>query len=293
MLRRALLPARRAPLPLRPRRRALSGAAATAEEYLAAARAAGLAGDDSGLSGERRVKVVLLENIHERAVRIFEDNAFVVETHSSALSGQELIDVAADCHILGIRSKTQLTQEFFEAVGSQQHRLWAVGCFCIGTNQVDLPGAAAKGVTVFNAPFSNTRSVAEKTIGETIALQRKLFLASSQMHVGKWSKTATGSHEVRGKTLGIVGYGRIGSQVSVLAEGLGFKTLYWDTSKTLALGNAVKADSMEDLLSRADIVTLHVPETPETRDLITATEIAMMKPVSARDNRLQYAGESV
>ncbi len=249
----------------------------SAEQFLAAAREAGLT-NDSGLNDERQVKVVLLENIHPRAIEIFEDNNFRVESHSSALSGQELIDVAADCHILGIRSKTKLTQEFFDAIGNHGHRLWAVGCFCIGTNQVDLHAAASKGVTVFNAPFSNTRSVAEKTIAEVIVLQRKLFQASFNLHKGQWTKSAAGCHEVRGKTLGIIGYGRIGSQVSVLAEGMGMKTLYYDSQKTLSLGNAVKAESMEELLSASDIVTLHVPQTPLTKNMITAVEIAMMKP---------------
>jgi D-3-phosphoglycerate dehydrogenase len=249
----------------------------SAEQFLAAAREAGLT-SDSGLSDSRPVKVVLLENIHPRAIEIFEDNNFRVESHSSALSGQELIDVAADCHILGIRSKTKLTQDFFDAIGEQGHRLWAVGCFCIGTNQVDLVAAADKGVTVFNAPFSNTRSVAEKTIAEVIVLQRKLFQASFDLHRGQWTKSAAGCHEVRGKTLGIIGYGRIGSQVSVLAEGMGMKTLYYDSQKTLSLGNAAKAESMEELLGTSDIVTLHVPQTPRTKNMITAVEIAMMKP---------------
>jgi D-3-phosphoglycerate dehydrogenase len=252
-------------------------AGSSAEAFLAQAREAGLT-SDSGLSESRQVKVVLLENIHERAMEIFEDNNFRIESYSSALSGQELIEVAADAHILGIRSKTKLTQEFFDAIGEQDHRLWAVGCFCIGTNQVDLIAAASKGVTVFNAPFSNTRSVAEKTLAEVIVLQRRLFHASYNLHKGQWTKSASGCHEVRGKTLGIIGYGRIGSQVSVLAEGLGLKTLYFDSQKTLTLGNAVKANSMEELLGNSDIVTLHVPQTPLTKNMITATELAMMKP---------------
>ena len=226
----------------------------------------------------RQVKVVLLENIHARAVAIFEDRNFLVESHSKSLSGQELLDVAADAHILGIRSKTQLTKEFFDTIGSHAHRLWAVGCFCIGTNQVDLAAAAEKGVTVFNAPFSNTRSVAEKTLCETIALQRRLFMTSSNMHRGKWSKSAVGCHEVRGKTLGIVGYGRIGSQVSVLAEGLGLNVIFYDGKKALSLGTAAACSSLEDLLQKSDVVTLHVPETPRTRNMITAREINMMKP---------------
>jgi D-3-phosphoglycerate dehydrogenase len=256
-----LLLQRRCVAPLAP---ALSRgkAGSSAEAFLAQARLAGLT-SDSGLSESRQVKVVLLENIHERAMEIFEDNNFRIESYSSALSGQELIEVAADAHILGIRSKTKLTQEFFDG---------------IGTNQVDLIAAASKGVTVFNAPFSNTRSVAEKTLAEVIVLQRRLFHASYNLHKGQWTKSASGCHEVRGKTLGIIGYGRIGSQVSVLAEGLGLKTLYFDSQKTLTLGNAVKANSMEELLGNSDIVTLHVPQTPLTKNMITATELAMMKP---------------
>jgi D-3-phosphoglycerate dehydrogenase / 2-oxoglutarate reductase len=177
----------------------------SAELFLSAAREAGLTGD-GGMGDARQVRVVLLENIHPKAIEIFEDNNFRVETHSSAYSGQELIDIAADCHILGIRSKTKLTQEFFDAIGDKSHRLWAVGCFCIGTNQVDLAAAASKGVAVFNAPFSNTRSVAEKTVAEVIVLQRKLFQASANLHKGQWTKSAAGCHEVRGKTLGVVGY---------------------------------------------------------------------------------------
>lgn len=168
-----------------------------------------------------------------------------METYSTSLSGPELVEIAADAHILGIRSKTQLPKEFFDSIGTHAHRLWAVGCFCIGTNQVDLGAAAAAGVTVFNAPFSNTRSVAEITLSEAIALRRKLFQVSADVHAGKWSKTAKGCHEVRGKTLGIVGYGRIGSQLSIMAEALGFKVIFYDGKRALALGNAEEADSLE------------------------------------------------
>ena len=164
-----------------------------------------------------KVKVVLLENIHPRGVKMLEAQNFDVQTYDRALEGEELLEIAADCHILGIRSKTQLDENFFQQIGTRPHRLWTVGCFCIGTNQVNLTAASARGVTVFNAPFSNTRSVAEKTISEAIALKRRLFERSSQLHRGEWMKSASGSHELRGSTLGIIGYGRIGSQVSVLA----------------------------------------------------------------------------
>ncbi|KAF0696379.1 Aste57867_12845 [Aphanomyces stellatus] len=228
----------------------------------------------------KKVKVVLLENIHPRAIEIFENEGYTIETYKGALSGQELIDVAGDANILGIRSKTQLDRAFFESIGWHQHRLWAVGCFCIGTNQVDLAGAAQYGVPVFNAPFSNTRSVAEKTICEIIALQRKLFERSTDLHNGVWKKSATGAHEVRGTTLGIIGYGRIGSQVSVLAELLGMKVVFYDPLKCLPLGNATQVDSLHQLLEQADAVTLHVPATPETKNMINADTIRVMKPGS-------------
>jgi len=177
-----------------------------------------LQSSDADVLERRKVKVVLLENIHAEAARQMREEGFDVTEISHALSGDELAEVAADCHILGIRSKTMLDKEFFDNVGRRPHRLWALGCFCIGTNQVDLDAATACGVAVFNAPFSNTRSVAEKTLADIISLKRRLFQLSTDMHAGRWEKTAAGSHEVRGITLGIVGYGRIGTQVSVLAE---------------------------------------------------------------------------
>lgn len=224
-----------------------------------------------------KVKVVLLENIHPRAVQVFEREGYTVETHKRALSGEELARVAGDCNILGIRSKTQLDAEFFSTIGWHEHRLWAAGCFCIGTNQVALQDAASYGIPVFNAPFSNTRSVAEKTLSEIIALHRKLFLRSTELHQGIWTKSATGAHEVRGTTLGIVGYGRIGSQISVLAELLGMKVVFYDPIKCLPLGNARQVDTLEELLGMADAVTLHVPATPTTKKMINAKTIALMK----------------
>lgn len=224
-----------------------------------------------------KVKVVLLENIHPRAVQVFEREGYTVETHKRALSGEELARVAGDANILGIRSKTQLDPDFFSTVGWHEHRLWAVGCFCIGTNQVALQDAASYGIPVFNAPFSNTRSVAEKTLSEVIALHRKLFLRSTELHQGIWTKSATGSHEVRGTTLGIVGYGRIGSQISVLAELLGMKVVFYDPIKCLPLGNARQVDTLEELLGMSDAVTLHVPATGTTKKMINAKTIAQMK----------------
>lgn len=227
-----------------------------------------------------KIKVVLLENIHPRAVECLEGEGYTVEPHSKALSGKALIDAAADAHLLGIRSKTNLTPEFFE----NAKRLWAVGCFCIGTNQVSLNAAADRGVSVFNAPFSNTRSVAEATIGEIIALHRGIVDRSAQMHAGKWVKSAEGFHEVRGRVLGLVGYGRIGSQVSVLAESLGLRVMYFDIADRLPLGNAQPVKSLSSLLEQADIVSLHVPETPATARMIGRAELAKMKPGSVLIN---------
>ncbi|RLN67984.1 hypothetical protein BBJ28_00020763 [Nothophytophthora sp. Chile5] len=224
-----------------------------------------------------KVKVVLLENIHPRALEVFEREGYAVETHKRALSGEELARIGGDANILGIRSKSQLEPDFFNTVGWHEHRLWAVGCFCIGTNQVALQQAAAAGVPVFNAPFSNTRSVAEKTLSEIIALHRKLFLRSTQLHEGIWTKSATGAHEVRGTTLGIVGYGRIGSQISVLAELLGMKVVFYDPIKCLPLGNARQVDTLEELLGMSDAVTLHVPATNTTKNMINAHTISQMK----------------
>ncbi len=221
-----------------------------------------------------KIKVVLLENIHPLAVERFEKAGYTVELHDRAYNGDELIEVAGDASIIGIRSKTHLTAEFFAAA----KRLWGVGCFCIGTNQVDLGEAASRGIPVFNAPYQNTRSVAELVISEIVILYRKLFDRSSLMHQGKWRKSAKGSHEIRGRTLGIVGYGRIGSQVSVLAEAMGLNVLYYDVLDVLPLGNARQAGSLEELLGASDVVTLHVPANPTTHMMITAERLAQMKP---------------
>ncbi len=227
-----------------------------------------------------KIKVVLLENVHPRAVECLEAEGYTVETHKKALSGKDLIDAAADAHLLGIRSKTTLTPEFFDAA----KRLWTVGCFCIGTNQVSLTAAADRGVSVFNAPFSNTRSVAEVTIAEIIALHRGIVERSAQMHAGKWVKSADGFHEVRGRVLGLVGYGRIGSQVSVLAESLGLRVIYFDIADKLPLGNAQPVKALNTLLETADIVSLHVPETPATMNLIGREQLRLMKPGSVLIN---------
>mgnify|MGYP006272364961 CR=1 FL=1 len=233
----------------------------------------GAAGGQATSVPLEKIKVVLLEGVHPRAVEVFEKEGFTVETHKGALAGDDLLGAVKDASLIGIRSKTRLTREVFESA----RRLWAVGCFCIGTNQVDLEAAAERGVAVFNAPFSNTRSVAELVIAESIALHRKLFARSAAMHAGKWAKSASGSHEVRGRTMGIVGYGRIGSQVSVLAEAMGMRVVYHDITGTLPLGNAEPRDSLEAVLREADVVTLHVPATATTEGLIGAREIGLMK----------------
>ena len=222
-----------------------------------------------------KIHVVLLEGIHPSAVQTFsEDGYTTVQTHKSTLEGDALVQAVHDAHIVGIRSRTKLTAE----VLGHARRLITVGCFCIGTDQVDLAFAAERGVPVFNAPFSNTRSVAELVIAELILLIRGVPARNAQLHRGIWNKSAEGAHEVRGKTLGIVGYGHIGTQVGVLAEALGMRVIYYDIVTTLALGNAMPVKSLDALLSQADVVTLHVPDTPLTRGMMGAREIARMKP---------------
>ncbi len=228
-----------------------------------------------------KIKVVLLEGVNPRGAELLGAEGFDVETHSSApASPAALAEACAGAHMVGIRSKTQLTGEFFEACPN----LWAVGCFCIGTNQVDLGSAADHGVAVFNAPFSNTRSVAELTIAEVVMLVRQTFDRSMKMHAGRWLKSASGSHEVRGRTLGIVGYGRIGSQVSVLAESMGLNVVFYDSAHRLPLGNATPCATLEDVLEQADVVTVHVPSTNGTRGMIGADQIGRMKPGAALIN---------
>jgi len=221
-----------------------------------------------------KIRIVLAEGVHEAGAARLAREGFDVVTLGGALSGAALAEAAAGAHALGIRSKTQIDGATLDGAA----RLLAVGCFCAGTNQVDLGAAAARGVPVFNAPFSNTRSVAEMTIAEVIALHRRMFDRSAAMHAGAWDKSAEGSHEVRGRTLGIVGYGHIGSQVSVLAEALGMSVVYHDVEAKLPLGNARACGSLPELLERADVVTLHVPATPTTEGLIGAREIGRMRP---------------
>ena len=224
-----------------------------------------------------KLKILLLEGIHPSAERIFRDAGYQnIETVKTALTGEELKSRLEGVHFLGIRSRTTLTRDIFEAAD----KLVAVGCYCIGTNQVDLTAATENGVVVFNAPYSNTRSVAELVLAEAILLLRGIPEKNAKAHRGGWAKTANDSFEIRGKTLGIVGYGSIGSQLSVLAEGLGLRVIFYDVVSKLPLGNASQIPSLEALLGQADIVTLHVPDLPSTRNLIDQERISQMKPKS-------------
>ncbi|GAB2480252.1 phosphoglycerate dehydrogenase [Jatrophihabitans fulvus] len=218
-------------------------------------------------------RVLLLEQVHPDAVDILTSAGFEVESVDRALDEDELIERIGDVAVLGIRSKTQVTQRVLDAAP----KLVAVGAFCIGTNQIDLVAASAHGVTVFNAPFSNTRSVVELAIAEIIALTRRLTEKNRLMHDGVWDKSASGAHEVRGRTLGIVGYGNIGTQLSVLAENLGMKVLFFDTADRLALGNAKRCLSLKELLAESDVVTLHVDGRPDNENFFGEADFATMR----------------
>lgn len=221
----------------------------------------------------QRIKFVLLEGIHESAVRTLRRAGYSnLETYATALEGQQLIDTIRDASFVGIRSRTQLTSEVIQAA----ERLLAIGCFCIGTNQVDLDAAMWRGIPVFNAPYSNTRSVAELVLAQAILLLRRIPERNAMCHQGYWDKTADRSYELRGKTLGIVGYGNIGTQLSVMAEALGMRVLFADIVTKLPLGNAQQVD-LDQVLVQSDVVSLHVPETPETMNLIGRRELQLMK----------------
>jgi len=222
---------------------------------------------------KNRIKILLLENVHPAAFDNLSSDGFSVELIKHSLSEEELIEKIKGIHVLGIRSKTQVTPKVLEAAD----RLLVIGAFCIGTTQIDLPSAKKKGVVVFNAPYSNTRSVVELAIGQIIMLMRSVFARSTELHQGQWFKTALNSHEVRGKNLGIVGYGNIGKQLSVLAEAIGMRVYYYDVEDRLALGNAIKCNTLEDLLSVSDVVTLHVDDNKANRDFIGAREISQMR----------------
>lgn len=223
---------------------------------------------------KEKINILFLENISEKAVQQFKQNGYVnVRKVSGALSEAELIKEIKDVHLLGIRSKTQITAKVLDAAT----KLQAIGCFCIGVNQVNLKAATQKGVAVFNAPYSNTRSVAELVIGAAIMLIRRIPDKNKAAHEGRWFKEAKGSYELRGKTLGIIGYGNIGSQVSVLAEALGMKIRFYDIETKLPLGNAVACKSLKEVVSQSDIVSLHVPETNQTKNMINKAVLKQFK----------------
>ncbi|MBN8783018.1 MAG: D-3-phosphoglycerate dehydrogenase [Sphingobacteriales bacterium SCN 48-20] len=223
---------------------------------------------------KEKIRVLFLENISDLAVKNFRNSGYTqVEKISKALTEDELVKEIKDVHILGIRSKTQITPRILEAA----KKLQAIGCFCIGVNQVNLKSATEHGVSVFNAPYSNTRSVAELVIGLAIMLIRRIPDKNKAAHEGIWMKDAKGSFELRGKTLGIIGYGNIGSQVSVLAEALGMKVMFYDTETKLPLGNAADGKTLKDVLSKSDVVTMHVPETAQTKNLINKSNLKYFK----------------
>ena len=221
-----------------------------------------------------KIKFLLLEGVHQSAVDVLQAAGYTnIEYHKKALDGDELKNAIKDAHFIGIRSRTFLTEE----VLAHANKLIAIGCFCIGTNQVNLEAAKARGIPVFNAPFSNTRSVAELVLGEILLLMRNIPQANAEVHRGIWNKSAVGSHEVRGKKLGIIGYGHIGSQLSIVAEALGMHVYFYDIENKLPLGNAKQVRTLEDLLSSCDIISLHVPENASTKNLINAERIAQLK----------------
>jgi D-3-phosphoglycerate dehydrogenase len=223
---------------------------------------------------KQSIKILLLEGIHQSAVDVFHHAGYTeVELIATSLTDEELIEKVKGVHFIGLRSRTQLTEKVFEAAD----KLVAVGCFCIGTNQVDLGAAAERGIAVFNAPYSNTRSVAELVIAEAIMLMRGIPEKSAKAHRGQWFKSANNSYEVRGKTLGIIGYGSIGTQLGVMAESMGMRVLFFDLVTKLPLGNAAQARSLSELLTQADVVSLHVPETAATKNMIAQKELLLMK----------------
>ncbi len=224
---------------------------------------------------KHNIRILLLEGVHRSAVQSFEADGYsTIEYHAEALPEEQLRERLRDAHLVGIRSRTQLTAPVLE----QARKLIGIGCFCIGTDQVDLQAAQQLGVPVFNAPFSNTRSVAELVVAEAVLLLRDIPRRNAHTHQGGWLKSATGCYEARGKCMGIVGYGHIGTQTGLLAEALGMHVVYYDIESKLALGNATAVDSLEALLDRADVLSLHVPETPATRHMIGAQQLARLRP---------------
>ncbi|KAB7712010.1 phosphoglycerate dehydrogenase [Plesiomonas shigelloides] len=224
-----------------------------------------------------KIKFLLLEGVHPKAVDLLRSAGYSnIEYHKGALDTAALKEAIRDAHFVGLRSRTQLTSEVIAAA----EKLVAIGCFCIGTNQVDLVAAQKRGIPVFNAPFSNTRSVAEMVLGEILLLLRRIPEANARAHRGEWNKAADGSYEARGKKLGIIGYGHIGTQLGILAEAVGLNVFFYDIETKLPLGNATQVSSLTDLLNMSDVVSLHVPETPSTKEMIGAAELAFMKPGS-------------
>ncbi|MCP4955944.1 MAG: phosphoglycerate dehydrogenase [Photobacterium aquimaris] len=224
---------------------------------------------------KEKIKILLLEGLHPSTLEVLQQAGYTnIEYHKGSLAGEELLEAVKDVHFIGIRSRTQLTPEVFAAA----KKLTAVGCFCIGTNQVDLNEAMRRGIPVFNAPFSNTRSVAELVLGEILLLLRGIPEKNAKAHRGEWLKSADQSFEARGKTLGIIGYGHIGTQLGILAENLGMRVCFYDIETKLSLGNAVQVSSLSELLNKSDVVSLHVPETKGTANLMGVEEFARMKP---------------
>ncbi len=224
---------------------------------------------------KEKIRILLLEGVHPSALTVFENAGYAnIEYIKGSLSEEALIKIIPDVHFIGIRSRTQLT----EAVLAKAKKLVAIGCFCIGTNQVDLNAAAKRGVPVFNAPFSNTRSVAELVLGQILLLLRGIPEKNAKAHRGEWLKSADNAFEVRGKNLGIIGYGHIGTQLGILAENLGMRVYFYDIENKLSLGNAQQIGTLSELLNKSDVISLHVPETQATQDMIGAEEFARMKP---------------
>jgi D-3-phosphoglycerate dehydrogenase / 2-oxoglutarate reductase len=221
-----------------------------------------------------KIKILLLEGLHQSTLDTLKSNGYEnIEYLKTSLPEDELIEKIKDVHFIGIRSRTHLSDKVFEAA----NKLVAVGCFCIGTNQVDLDAAQKRGIPVFNAPFSNTRSVAELALGQMILLLRGIPSKNAKAHKGLWDKSANGSFEARGKTLGIIGYGHIGTQLSILAEHLGMRVQFFDIEDKLVLGNSTQTKTLKQLLKTSDVISLHVPETEQTQNMIGAKEFAMMK----------------
>ncbi|EHJ9990159.1 TPA: phosphoglycerate dehydrogenase [Vibrio parahaemolyticus] len=224
---------------------------------------------------KEKIKILLLEGLHPSSVEVLQATGYTnIEYHKGSLSEEELIEAVKDTHFIGIRSRTNLSEEVINAA----NKLVAIGCFCIGTNQVDLGAAAKRGIPVFNAPFSNTRSVAELVLGQILLLLRGIPEKNALAHRGIWKKSADNSYEARGKRLGIIGYGHIGTQLGIIAENLGMRVYYYDIENKLSLGNATQIHTMSELLNKCDVISLHVPETPETKNMMGEEEFARMKP---------------